>query len=428
MKLTVFQSDKGDCLLLESRDKRYVLIDGGMSTSFREHVAAALGAIKKLDLVYISHIDLDHLGGIVELLDSVIEWRVFDHQRNSGNADYPEPKLPRPPEIAEVWHNTFSELAEQRAGPIEDLLAASAKTLEGGTSSALKELAAAQRELATGVGEAIELRHRLSPEQLDIPVNRPFGSRLALAKKPAQQVALGSLELTVLAPASADVEKLRGEWDEWLEDNGRKLAEIQARMKDDVERLASDEVDALRLSIELAASKLGARSAVTPPNLASLMLLAEEDGRSALLTGDGHGDDILAGLQRAGRVDALSGLHVNVLKVQHHGSKNNLDEDFCRRITADHYVFCANGDYANPHLDALQAILDSRLGDESARSKNPEAEGDFKLWFNSSSAVTRESCKEHMRQVEALVKGQAGRSGGRMSFYFLNDHAFELPI
>ena len=46
MKLTVFQSEKGDCLLLTSEDgTRRVLVDGGMRPSYQEFVAPVLGAL-----------------------------------------------------------------------------------------------------------------------------------------------------------------------------------------------------------------------------------------------------------------------------------------------------------------------------------------------------------------------------------------------
>jgi len=64
---------------------------------------------------------------------------------------------------------------------------------------------------------------------------------------------------------------------------------------------------------------LGNRKKVTTPNLASLMFLAEENGKSILLTGDGHGDDILKGLAHHQALDANERLQVDVLKVQHHG-------------------------------------------------------------------------------------------------------------
>ena len=46
MKIRVFQSDKGDCLLLTSASgKNRVLVDGGMSSSYTKHVAPALAKL-----------------------------------------------------------------------------------------------------------------------------------------------------------------------------------------------------------------------------------------------------------------------------------------------------------------------------------------------------------------------------------------------
>ena len=43
MRLTAFQSDKGDCLLLtDTAGARHILVDGGMPVSYKAHVAAAL--------------------------------------------------------------------------------------------------------------------------------------------------------------------------------------------------------------------------------------------------------------------------------------------------------------------------------------------------------------------------------------------------
>ena len=68
MRLTAFQSDKGDCLLLtNTAGTARVLVDGGMPMSYDAHVAAAMGKLqiakKALDIVYVSHIDQDHIGG-----------------------------------------------------------------------------------------------------------------------------------------------------------------------------------------------------------------------------------------------------------------------------------------------------------------------------------------------------------------------------
>ena len=136
MKLEAFQSDKGDCLLLTAGDGTRVLVDGGMRGSFSQHVAPALGEIAaaggRLDLVCVSHIDQDHIAGVLAAHGRRGRLARRGLPARSGNAAFPEPANPRPPAIARVWHNGFHDVVGDNAGPIADALAASAAVLEPG--------------------------------------------------------------------------------------------------------------------------------------------------------------------------------------------------------------------------------------------------------------------------------------------------------
>lgn len=433
MKLTVFQSSKGDCLLLESADGRRVLIDGGMAASYRGHAAATLGALReageRLDLIYVSHIDEDHISGVLELMDAELDWRVHDFQLDSGNAGHRPPKRPRPPEIGELWHNAFSDLVPANSGAITDLLAMTAAVLDFGSEAEDPERAERHRELATSVSQGIRLSRRVGSEQLKVPLNRAFGGKLALVRDGQAPIALGSLELTVIGPFADDLDVLRDEWNDWLRKNRAKVEKARARMRVDVERLGVSEIELLQAALESRAAELGDRRKVTAPNLASLMLLVDEGDSTVLLTGDGHATDILKGLEHAGRLDAEGAIHVDVLKVQHHGAEFNITPEFCRRVTADHYVFCGNGAHHNPDLRALEAVLDSRLGSAPARSSNAQAGDPFKLWFNSSPhCAGSDSNKKHMIQVQKLVARYAKKHPDALIFEFLDDHFFELAL
>jgi hypothetical protein len=170
---------------------------------------------------------------------------------------------------------------------------------------------------------------------------------------------------------------------------------------------------------------LGVRTKVTTPNLASLMLFVEEGKKTLLLTGDGHQTDILRGLEHLKKINDKKGLHVNVLKVQHHGSEHNIDEAFCRKITADHYIFCGNGEHENPDDRVVQAIMDSRLGAKEKLSGNAQVGKPFKFWFNSHSTVTeRTAAKKHMKKVEKRVEQTAAKSKGKLTATFLKSGAF----
>jgi beta-lactamase superfamily II metal-dependent hydrolase len=41
-------------------------------------------------------------------------------------------------------------------------------------------------------------------------------------------------------------------------------------------------------------------------------------------------------------------IHVDLLKVQHHGSNHSTTQDFFERVTADHYVISGNGKHGIP--------------------------------------------------------------------------------
>ena len=99
MKLTVFQSDKGDCLLLEGDAGGRILADGGMRDSYTAHVAPALGKLRAkkqaIDVVYVSHIDQDHISGVLQMMDDEVEWRIHDFQLKQKNLTHKPPASPR---------------------------------------------------------------------------------------------------------------------------------------------------------------------------------------------------------------------------------------------------------------------------------------------------------------------------------------------
>jgi beta-lactamase superfamily II metal-dependent hydrolase len=449
MKLTVFQSEKGDCMLLTSADGRHMLVDGGMRTSYAEHVAPVLGQLRDngeaLDVVYVSHIDQDHISGVLQMMEDEVDWRIHDYQVKNGNPRHEEPGSPRPPRVKAIWHNSFHDQIEKNAGEIEEMLAASAAILSGSENPVVKALASAENELVTSIAEAIKLALCVSPDQLGIKLNQPARGKLMLVRPAAfPAIKVGGMRFHIIGPFSVDLKKLREEWNKWLDENKSQLRTIRTQAREDEARFGTRELDDILLPKlaqaemlgellpldEIAtSSKLGERAKVTTPNLASLMFFVEEKGKTLLLTGDGHHEDILRGLRHLKKLKGAEGIHVNVLKVQHHGSEHNIDEAFCRTVTADHYVFCGNGEHENPDLRVIQAVADSRIGVGAQLSSNPQAGDPFKFWINSSSTASKKAeARAHMKEVEQLVLKLSGKSNGRMSFSFLKGSSFEIQI
>lgn len=463
MKLKVFQSDKGDCLLIEGRDGKTVLVDGGMASTYTAHVAPSLDKMrqagKKLDVVYVSHIDEDHISGVLEMMDDAVAWRIFDYQTtDGGNPNFKAPKVLRPPEIDRVWHNAFHEQVEDNDGEIEDMLAATATILAATATRKYDGLAQFQMDVATSVRQAINLSRRLGDKQLDIKLNPDAGGKMMMLKrlpsgKYTPPVKVGKMIWTIIGPTNADLEALKKEWNEWLKENKETVARIEdsarrteknignsvANEVNQIANIAAKQADLLASKVfdTIALnnkSKLGARQKVTVPNLASLMFLLEEKAangkiKTVLLTGDGHHLDILKGLELQKKIEPDESIYIDVMKVPHHGSEYNLDEEFCKRIIADHYIFCGNGAHENPDLRVVSALIESRVNPD-ARGTHPKTDQPFKLWFNSFSAnpEAKEKDNEHMKKVEDLVKKYQTENPGKIEAFFLQDSFFELDI
>jgi beta-lactamase superfamily II metal-dependent hydrolase len=428
MQIHIFQSEQGDCLLVEddAGDAR-LLSDGGTPAAMRASIATALGAWqqagKAIDLVCVSHIDSDHIGGIAVLLDLAVQWRVFDHHAAQGDPSR-EPDLPRPPEIRALWHNAFRDLITANAGSIESLLAASAPLLQASSDPALAHLGHEQAQIATSVKEALTVSRLIKPDLLGITLNElpasPQHSGKLLMARPGQAAEqLGALNVSILCPTPAELRQLRAGWNDWLRnENNRKTAR---KIRD----LYAGQLENGTAALDVNAYELfgwqgqPSYKDVTVPNIASTVLLVEEAGKRLLLTGDNHPDMILKGLKAAGLTPDRH-IHLDVLKYQHHGSEHNISEDFPRTVSADHYVFCGDGSNGNPELSVLDAMFAARVGPAAKRARSPRAQDrPFKFWFSTSPDVQEPGPnRTHMRKVVSWAQAKQQQHPALFDFHF----------
>jgi hypothetical protein len=229
-------------------------------------------AKKKLDLVYVSHIDRDHISGVLQMLDDEVDWRVHGYQLENGNPTHPAPSSVRPPKIRRIWHNAFHEQIGRNAGPIGDALAASGALLSAADAETIRNEGAVQSGIAQSIPEAIKVSRRIGAGQLKIPLNAEFGGKLATVEGDSGAVSLGSTKLEVIGPFGTDLTKLRTEWNAWLRTHGDALRTIERRAGEDEESLGTSSLAWPASHFVALGNALGTRSKVTTPNLASLMV------------------------------------------------------------------------------------------------------------------------------------------------------------
>jgi len=202
---------------------------------------------------------------------------------------------------------------------------------EGLDPTAAKVLASVDQGLR--LGEDASKLNGINPDSFRL--NPEFDGKLVMASGKSKSISLGKgLNLTVAGPMKAELIKLQKEYDDYL------------KRKDKVKKKTKTLVASF--------------TDTTAPNLSSIVVLAEVGKKKILLTGDARGDKILEGLELAKLIDKGGGMHVDILKVPHHGSDRNVDPSFFERLTADHYVFSGNGEYGNPELETFKMLLKIR--------------------------------------------------------------------
>lgn len=412
MKLHAFHATDGDCLLLESAKGRRVLVDGGRTASFEDGTRPVLDSLrdenKAIDLVVVSHIDADHISGIIPLLDGVGQWVAFEHRKATSprgeRAKLKEPKLPKPPEIKAVWHNSWRHQLGDLVDPAGNLAQAVASAVDIAFGENVEDVpipALALANLATSMAQGEDLMNLIDGAGVPIPFNQPFDGMVML-QDPIHVEKLGTLKLSVLGPMQKHLDTLRQEWQEWIDKTAARHGAARGRqgigqglsVADVPLQTAVQESTELLEKLANAAQiiKTADGSNVTPPNRASIILLAEEKGCTCLLTGDAAEPEVLDGLKAAGRLTDDEPFRCKIAKVQHHGSEHNVSMEFATQVLAEHYVFSGDGASGNPDESVIKTVAEGRIKADPATP--------FTFWFTTSE--TRPSLTDEPRSRKKM--------------------------
>lgn len=364
---------KGDALILHcgnDDDPHWILVDGGVGV-WKDYLKPRLDEIRKqndldelpLDMVMVSHIDADHIQGVLMLMQSLA--------RDS------EPGF----SVETLWHNAFDQISGTSVEEITGILDVAPSDEDGEAASVSQGM-----ELTDYAQQAIK-KNRLTSLNGFFRGVKGFPAMVVASRKNSKPFDVGEtgIRFTVLAPNETRLKNYQKEWDKQLKAIKKREEAKKKKGKEDAAGSAASLV-----------SMLNPNDAFTFDdksryNLASIVVLAESDGATMLLTGDATGADVVEGLVLAGHlpeealldaagmkadenrakgkkppvkpVRRIHTFHVDLLKVPHHGSPNNVTTGFFQRVTADHYVISGDGDHGNPHTDMLEMLMKAR-GDE----------------------------------------------------------------
>ena len=328
--LEALNAKHGDSLLLHfgsNADPGLVVIDGGPAGVYKDILHPRLDALKThrgldadtplpIRLLMVSHIDDDHVKGVLELVDQL---------RDAPGA--------KPYDITTLWFNSFDGILGHLQGEIAAEYAPAIHAASIGDAMPVDfsddpEQAHHAGMILANVPQGNMLRGAATT--LGLMLNEGFSGLVKLPQAGAKTIDFsvegdGSLTFTVLGPRVERLQNLGNEWDTFKS------------KKTSGEAKAADFID----------------NSVF--NLSSIIVLVEAGGKTMLLTGDARGDDIMTGLAAAGKMPTGT-FHCDILKMPHHGSWRDMSEAFLTKVTADHYVISANGKYSNPDFETMQAL------------------------------------------------------------------------
>lgn len=334
------RAHKGDSLLLRfgtAAAPLLAVIDGGPGDTFKPALRPRLMELKKerglddtesmpIAWLMVSHIDDDHIKGVLELTKELTEAHDDD-----TTAEF---------RVQTVWHNSFDDLLKTTPKELQAAITAQfgAASTADVAADLFPNLSLDAAKILASVPQGRQLRDDI--KKLSIPLNGPFSGGLVLLKPKAEPKirfgpkGSGGIGVRVVGPLKPQLEALQKAHDAFLRSKKKKKSDAEAA--------------------------LAAFTDTSVPNLSSIVVEVTSGKRKLLLTGDARGDFVLEGLKSCKLLAADKPYVVDILKVPHHGSDRNMTREFFEQVHATHYVFSGDGEHGNPERATMKMLFDAR--------------------------------------------------------------------
>ncbi|AGB26723.1 hypothetical protein Mycsm_06587 (plasmid) [Mycobacterium sp. JS623] len=345
----------GDCLWIEYGDPvRRILIDGGPYYSYkhlRDRVEQLDEGDRHFELLIVTHVDADHIEGVLRLLQ--------------------EPHLGV--SFGDVWFNGTTQInAALDQGDLLD-------ERQGEYLQALLT-DSGQRWNDAFDGKVVYVR-----ATGDLPV-----ATLA-----------GGATLTVVSPTAKELRTLAGHWVDIVEKEGFSTGDTATALKKLKGQKRLQPVDTLGDPVPPdvlgeADDPPGSDSSVA--NGSSIAVIFEHGGHRILLSGDAFPHVLVGALER---YPGGTPIDLAVFKLPHHGSIRNMTDEMIEAVNCAAFAISSNGKYfGHPNSRAIDALLNAL-----------PAESDPQLWFNYLSEQTKPWCDPARQEAKRYTAMHPPREG-----------------
>ncbi|WP_394167982.1 AVAST type 1 anti-phage system MBL fold metallo-hydrolase Avs1a [Photobacterium piscicola] len=348
MRIKMYPAQNGDAFLL-STDKTNILIDGGYARTFNTYIQKDLEELATrevcINLAIITHIDADHIGGVIRFL-------ALNGDSRTNNII----------SVEDVWHNSLRSL-----------------------TSVKKETELSHQDLE--VIDAINKRGHpkdLNPTSGFNEISARQGSTLAALLNDGEYVWNESNGTQSICTDSVREKRFKDGFVKVLAPSRERLENLVALWKRDLRRLgligsigSSQAIDdAFELSFEhntdsqttrkqlISAGRTKSLEDVYKPdkstaNGSSIATIIELNGIRLLMLADALAEDILRELLKM-KAQGVS-MMFDAIKISHHGSNHNTSPELLSVVDAPRYFISSDGSkHSHPDIELLHAIVDRK--------------------------------------------------------------------
>lgn len=352
-QVKMFAAANGDAFLIkdENPDGFAILIDAGFTSTFQNEIRSELAAMgregRALDLVIATHIDADHISGLIKFF--------YDN----GHA-----KAPSIVKVERVWHNSLRSIPASSSRV--------SRVLSYDDNLLIDDICKRGFPLsndAPKLSEEISARQGSSLASLLLKGGYDWNGsdgRRAIDTSIGEFTLGPDARITVLGPKPERLGNLRDRWIAELQRYGLVGNVLEGERFDDAFEFLSvaDKASMRASSAEIGHSQSLEKSlgeAYLPDdsvnNGSSIAVSIETRTSSVLFLGDSWAQDIEEAFE--GRAHGGLPMVFDAIKVSHHGSMRNTTCKLLSLIDSPVYLISTNGaKHGHPDLPVLREIVD----------------------------------------------------------------------
>jgi beta-lactamase superfamily II metal-dependent hydrolase len=312
LEMQLLPARQGDAIWIrwgDASQPHQILIDmgtEGVGENVRQRILALPEDKRFFELLVVTHIDRDHIGGVLTCLAEAEPIKGFA--------------------VSDIWFNGFPHINGGRV------------------TSNLEPM---------GAADGKRLSNWLAQQHWNVAFDGRAVQRVS--GQPGREVTLSDgLTLTVLGPTPERLKALESVWTVEVE---KAVSKEKPKAKSGLESFGSKTPPQLtgKHDLQHLADTRNDQD-TSKPNGSSIALLLEYKGNRIILTGDAYAEDLVTAIKYLSNGDQR--LSVDAFKVPHHGSTNNMSASLVKSVDCKRWVFSTDGtQFRHPDAVALARVI-----------------------------------------------------------------------